>query len=120
MRNETILGSKSLYKLFKVDQNDTTSTLYNKPKKYLEAQLPIFHLCGLNHVWHTGFLLGKTNWDPLHQSEIWLIPPHYFVYLPPTIFCPKNADFFIFMQFLDILVKMPPLTSADPNWKTLM
>ena len=37
--------------------------------------------------------------------------------MAPTLFCPQNVDFVIFMQFLAILPKMSP--TSQPHWKSL-
>ena len=41
-----------------------------------------------------------------HQAKLWLIPLRF----PslPTLFCPKNANFALFMQFLADLAKSLP------------
>ena len=45
-----------------------------------------------------------TGGAPTHYPKNWLVPPH----VPPLLFCPKNVDFVIYVQFLAILPKLSP------------
>ena len=68
-----------------------------------------------------GFPLVKGDWgdprppprDP-HNPKNWLVPP-----CSPQ-FCPQNADFLIFIQFLAILPKLSPFHKSTPFGKPCM
>ena len=58
-----------------------------------------------NISWEAGFPVVKGEGvlgAPLHYPKNWLVPPS------PPLFCPKNVDFEILMQFLVILPKLYP------------
>ena len=48
VKNKIFVGNKNLLNLFKFAPHDTKSTLQDKLKKYLKAQLSIFYSCGRN------------------------------------------------------------------------
>ena len=57
------------------------------------------------------------DWGDPHYPKNWLAPPPPYV---PRLFCPKNVDFVIFMQFFALQPKLPQLPpQVDPQWETL-
>ena len=50
-----------------------------------------------------GFLYWGGDWGITPNIQKISLSPHV-----PPLFCPKNVDFVIFMQFLVILFKMSP------------
>ena len=80
------------------------SSLHNRTKNNLEMFVLI---CS------TGFPVVDGDWgDPPHYPKNWLVPQ-----CPLLLFCPKNADFVIFMQFLVILPKLSPPHQPTPFGK---
>ena len=52
--------------------------------------------------------MGGTGGNPLHEPKNCLVHPHVL-----SLFCGKNVDFFIFMQFLTISLKLHPHQSTS-------
>ena len=83
--------------------------IFNKLQlKYISLNVPSGYECRVSSSGRTEgdpFPLSKKNGSSLHFT---------------LLFCPKNVDFVIFMQFLTILPKMSLVAALfEQKWKTL-
>ena len=64
----------------------------------------MYELLRIPFIARQGFLYwGGEDWGITPNIQKISLSPHV-----PPLFCPKNVDFVIFMQFLVILFKMSP------------